>query len=398
VKIAIVVQRYGLEVQGGAELHARRVGEHLTKYHHIEIITTTALDYLTWKPYYKEGEDILHGITIHRFDVVRPRNMFTFDLLNKFVSHFPHPVFAERIWMNAQGPYCPKLLNFIRESKDDYDLFIFLTYMYYPTFFGLPIVSERAVLIPTAHNDPILKFNIFRDFFKRPAGFIYNTIEEKELLENRFGTAEKPGIVAGIGIDIPENLDTAAAYNEYPNLKDREYILYVGRISAPKGAFLLIDHFLRFRKETGRDIHLVIAGKKDLEAPKDPSIIMTGFVSEEVKFSLLKHTRILINPSRFESLSIILLESWLMETPVIVNGECRVLESQVKRSGGGLVFRNYESFKKGLCELLDEREKAHNIAMSGKRYAIDNYSWDIIEKKISDFLESLAHRRPINTS
>ena len=48
-KIAIVVQRYGLEVNGGAELHARLLAEELNKSNLVEVFTTCALDYDLWE-------------------------------------------------------------------------------------------------------------------------------------------------------------------------------------------------------------------------------------------------------------------------------------------------------------------------------------------------------------
>ena len=49
MKIAIVVQRYGADINGGAELHARYIAEHLSKHVQVEVLTTCATDYITWR-------------------------------------------------------------------------------------------------------------------------------------------------------------------------------------------------------------------------------------------------------------------------------------------------------------------------------------------------------------
>ncbi|MCD4784685.1 MAG: glycosyltransferase family 4 protein [Candidatus Eremiobacteraeota bacterium] len=389
MKIAFVVQRYGLEVNGGAELLARWLAEHLLKYFDIDIITTTAMDYNTWKPHYPEGKSEINGVTIHRFNVSKPRNMFYFDLLSKFVFHLGHPAFLEKAWMDAQGPYCPDMIEFIKKNYDNYDIFLFITYLYAHTHMGLPAAEGKVVLIPAAHDEPPLRLSIFKDVFRIPSGFIYNTIEEKELLSRRFDVEEKPGIIAGVGINLPDNVDPEIAFEKFPQLKGKDYIIFVGRVSTSKDADVLVDYFLKFREETGREIYLVILGKGEMIVKEHPAIVLPGFVSEDEKFSFIKNARALVNPSRFESLSMVLLEAWLMETPVMVSGKCEVTRNQTVRSGGGLSFADYDSFQEGLIQILDNREKAHEMGVSGRKYTEENYSWQHIEEKISEFLKSI---------
>lgn len=392
MKIAVVVQRYGLEVNGGAELHARWLAEHLSKYFDIEIITTTAMDYNTWKLHYPEGESEINGLTVHRFNVSKPRNMFYFDLLSKFVFHVCHPVFLEKAWMNAQGPYCPDMIEFIRKNYDKYDIFLFFTYLYAHTYMGLPAAKGKVVLIPTAHDEPPLRLSIYRDMFRIPSGFIYNTIEEKKLLSERFDVKDKPGIIAGVGINLLDNVDLDIAYEKFPQLKGKDYIIFVGRISTSKDADVLVDYFLKFREKTGREIYLVLLGKGEMTVKEYPAIILPGFVSGEEKFSFIKNARALVNPSRFESLSMVLLESWLMETPVMVSGKCEVTKKQTERSGGGLSFTDYDSFQEGLLQILENRENANEMGISGRKYTEENYSWQHIEEKISEFLKGILKK------
>ncbi len=49
VKLAIVVQRYGRAINGGAELHARYLAEHLARHAEVEVLTTCASDYVSWR-------------------------------------------------------------------------------------------------------------------------------------------------------------------------------------------------------------------------------------------------------------------------------------------------------------------------------------------------------------
>ena len=270
-----------------------------------------------------------------------------------------------------------------------YDIFLFFTYLYAHTYMGLPVAKGKVVLIPTAHDEPPLRLSIYKEMFKIPSGFIYNTIEERELLSKHFDVKDKPGIIAGVGINLPEDVNPDIAYAKFPQLKGKDYIIFVGRISTSKDADVLVDYFLKFREKTGRDIYLVMLGKGDMAVKEHPSIILPGFVSGEEKFSFIKNSVALVNPSRFESLSMVLLEAWFMETPVMVSGKCEVTKKQVQRSGGGFSFIDYNSFQERLIKILDNREETKKMGLSGRKYAEENYSWENIEKKISDFLIKL---------
>jgi len=80
-RVAFVVQRCGLEVNGGAELLCRMVAERLAREVPTEVLTTCALDYMTWANHYPPGEERLGELIIRRFPVARPREVESFDRL-----------------------------------------------------------------------------------------------------------------------------------------------------------------------------------------------------------------------------------------------------------------------------------------------------------------------------
>lgn len=67
-KIAIVVARYGVNINGGAEMHARMLAEHLNGKYKVSVITTCAKDNSTWKNHYKAGEEVINDIKVMRFE------------------------------------------------------------------------------------------------------------------------------------------------------------------------------------------------------------------------------------------------------------------------------------------------------------------------------------------
>ena len=163
-KIAFVSPRYGLEVNGGAELYCRQLAEKLVDIFEVEVITTCAIDYISWKDEYKEGEEELNGVTVRRFKVDLPRNIKEFDKFTPIVLEKGHTIDDEIKWMNLQGPTSSKLVQFISDNKDSYCAVIFIPYLYYTTFFGVQAVQDKCILIPAAHDEPFIKLEIFKNY------------------------------------------------------------------------------------------------------------------------------------------------------------------------------------------------------------------------------------------
>jgi len=386
MKLAFVVQRYGLEVNGGAELLCRQIAEHLSKYFTIEIITTCAIDYVTWKNEYPEGTSPLNNVTVHRFPVDYPRDKIKFNQFSERIFQRPHTIVDEIQWMRLQGPYSSKLLEFIEINKNTYDFFIFFTYLYCTTYFALPLVFNKAILVPTAHDEPPIYLSIFNDLFKLPKAIIYNSEEERNFVNLKFKTETIPHDIIGTGIEVPDTIDPSAFERHY-GLQD--FIVYVGRIDESKGCKELFDYFIRYKMEYPSSLKLVLLGKAVMEISNHPDIFPLGFVSEQDKFNCIMASELLIMPSRFESFSIVLFEAWHCNRPVLVNGNCEVLKGQCIRSNGGLWYSNYEEFKECFEILLKNQNVRKNLGENGKCFVDENYRWEIVERKYLRFINKL---------
>lgn len=383
MRVAFVVQRYGLNVNGGAELFCRSIAEHMSKYWDVEVITTCAVDYRSWKNEYSPGTDIVNGIKVRRFPVDRPRALWKF----RFLSLIPN---AERLWpewMKAQGPHSTGLLDFLEKEKDNYDCFIFVTYLYCTTYFGLRKVREKAVLIPHAEDAPVLGYPIFKDIFSMPKAIIYNTPEEKRLVNRLHKNGHIQSDVIGVGVDLPRSIDADGARRKF-NLSG-DFVLYIGRITPDKGCDRMFGYFMRYKKRRPGPLKLVLIGKVFMNVPSHPDIVSLGFLSEQDKFNTLSASRMLIMPSPYESLSIVLLEAWLAKIPVLVNGDCEVMRGQCERSGGGLAYGNYNEFAQNVDYLLVNGDVRDGMGRSGREYVASNYGWDIIEKKYLNLFERI---------
>lgn len=382
MRLAFVIQRYGLEVNGGAELHCRWLAERLARRHQVEVFATRALDYLEWRNHYPEGSETVNGIPVHRYTVKRPRNARAFASLCNRCFHEAHTREEEESWVLENGPYSPALVKAVARARERFDRFLFYCFRYYHSYHGLPAVREKALLVPTAEEDPAVQLGIMKPLFHAPRGLVYLTPEEQALVEDASGNQALPSVVIGSGLNLPE-ADPTLDFRARHGLA-RPFLLYVGRIDKNKGCVTLFAYFRKFREETGADVDLVLAGRSVVKVPDDPHIRHVGFISEEEKVAALSQCALLVIPSPYESLSVITLEAWKLGVPVLANARCKVLMGQCLRSNGGFFYHGYAEFAEGLRLLLASPELRATLGRQGREYVEREYSWDTIDAKMED--------------
>ncbi len=379
MKIAFVVQRYGLEINGGAELHCRWVAEHMRKHWDTHVLTTQAQDYISWKNSYPERRETINGVPVLRFPVARIRDPERFGKLQAHVLDHEHSREDELEWLKEEGPFVPELIEHIRTRAEDYDFWFFFSYRYYHSYWGIQAVPHKSILVPTAERDAVIHLHLFKDLFRKPRALVYNSAEERDMIQDLASNRDVPGDVVGVGTEIPDSYSAAAFRAAYGIAG--AYIVYVGRIDENKGCPELFDFFLRFKQETASDVRLVLVGSSLLKIPAHPDILYLGFLSEADKFAALAGAEILCMPSFFESLSMVTLEAWALGKPVLANARCEVLRGQCRRSQAGLYYRTYEDFRDALRLLLADGALRRALGEHGRRYYRAHYTWDAIEGK-----------------
>ena len=387
MKIAFIVQRYGLDVLGGAEFHCRLIAELLSKHYEVEILTTCAKDYLTWKNDYEEGDEKINGLVVKRFKVAKERKPKNFGRFSRRVFKLFHFNRDELKWLELQGPYSPSLFNFLERNEESYDLFIFFSYRFWPTYHGIMRFSHKSFLVPTAEHDDAIYLKIFKPFFNKPKAIIYNSVEEKNLINHVSSNNDIFSDIIGVGVKVPERYNSREFRNRY-NIFD-DYVIYVGRIDPNKGCPEMFQCFLQYvKKNPSRKIKLVLIGKEVIKIPRHKSIIYLGSISSEDKFSAINNSLFMIMPSQYESLSMVTLEAWFVSKPVLVNGRCEVLKGQCRRSNGGLYYSNYEEFEACMDYMLQNGSSVKMLGKQGNAYAEKNYKWEVIERKYINMIKS----------
>jgi glycosyltransferase involved in cell wall biosynthesis len=391
VKIAVVAQRYGADINGGAELHARYVAEHLARHADVEVLTTCARDYVTWANELPAGVDQVNGMTVRRFPVARPRDARHFARRSAAVFVRPHSVRDELVWLDSEGPTSPALVRHIESAAAAFDWFVFFSYRYYHAYHGARAVPHKAVLVPTAERDAAMGLGIFPPVFRGVRTLMFNSFEERAMIEHVAGRA-LPGVVVGIGSDVPDCPDPGRFRQRF-GIRG-PFAVYVGRIDENKGCKELFDFFLRFTHQMPGNLQLVLVGTSILQVPTHPRIRHLGFLNDEDKFDAMVAADVLIMPSYYESLSMVALEAWALGKPVLANGKCDVLKGQALRSNAGLFYESYGEFAEALYAITSSPSLADALGRNGRRYFRAHYAWPVIEQKYTETFARLSRQPP----
>jgi glycosyltransferase involved in cell wall biosynthesis len=395
VKLAIVVQRYGADINGGAELHARYIAEHLSPRAQVAVLTTCAHDYVTWHDQYPAGLDTVNGIPVQRFSVDRERDVKLFATRSDRVFEQPHSHLDELKWLDAEGPTSTSLISHIRADRASYDYFLFFSYRYYHAYHGARAVSEKAILVPTAERDEAIGLSIFHPVFRSVRALMYNSPEERRMIQAAANNYDVPGVVVGIGSDIPSRAQVdAGRFRQKYGITGR-FALYVGRIDQNKGCQELFTFFLQAIPALPKGLGLVLIGKEILPIPSHPRITHLGFLDDRDKFDALAAADLLVMPSYYESLSMVALEAWALGRPVLANGRCEVLRGQCIRSRAGLYYENQAEFVETLRAIADGRSLNGALGNNGREFFDRHYSWPVIERTYLEMLERLNAERGI---
>src|SRR4029453_8668149 len=364
-----------------------------------------------------------------------------FNKFSDWIYNNPHTRADEMEWLKQQGPWCPALIDHLRRQHQQYDVLIFFTYLYAPTVLGTEVSPGRSILVPTAHDEPAIKLEVFKDLFSRVAALCYLTEGEKQFVQHHFPDRPLLEELIGVGVDIPQQ----QPYPRMPAPPDEEPTNggetngeagATGRAGEPGeagraglkgeeagggGSRAENDTTLRdfpshllargsvFRRrhrlhgplalyggridpgkgceelieyfssyvKEGGDATLALMGVKLMALPEQPFIRFAGLLSESERIQALEAATVVICPSPYESLSLLALEAMSVGTPVLVNARSTVLVEHCTRSNGGLWYADRNEFIECLNVLLADASLRAVLGRNGREYVRQNYRWDV---------------------
>ena len=392
-KIAFVIPWYGENIPGGAEMELRGIAHHVADAGiEVEILTTCVEKFTAdWNiNYHPEGTSQSGNLVVRRFPV-RKRDVRAFDKVNtklmngECVSHAEEELFIREM-INS-----PKLYSYIAENKDQYDVVAFIPYMFGTTYFGAKECFEKAVMIPCFHDEAYIYMDVFKPVLESIAGMIYLAKPECSLANKVFNLENVHQAVLGGGLDTEFKYD-AEAFRRKFQISD-PFILYAGRKDVGKNIYTLIQYFCEYKRRNKTATKLVLIGGGEIRIPEamENEIIDLGFVDYQDKYNAYAAALCTCQPSFHESFSLVVMESWLCERPVLVHAQCAVTRNFVSEVNGGLYFDNYYEFE-GCVEYFQKKENISVLmGKKGRQFVLENFAWDVIVDKYVTFFEKVIN-------
>jgi glycosyltransferase involved in cell wall biosynthesis len=288
------------------------------------------------------------------------------------------------------------------------------------------INPARSVLVPTAHDEPAIRLEIYKDVFSKPAAIMFNTEIERQFVKAQFGKLPPIEETAGVGVDLPQHQpyprmpalveqesanDEGAVAEEEPPLRELPshltargavfrrrhrlygpFALYGGRIDPGKGCEELIEYFSRY-VNGGGDANLVLMGVKLMVLPDEPFINFAGLLSDRERLQALEAATVVVCPSPYESLSLLALEALSVGTPILVNGRSPVLVEHCVRSNAGLYYADGDEFVECLKLLVRDDRLRAEMGRNGREYVRRDYRWDVVLGKYERVFAKIRNAR-----
>jgi len=394
VRLGIVLPRYGADVVGGTEHWLQTLAEHLVaeRGFEVEVFTTCATSAVTWADELPPGTTELHGVTVHRHRSVSGRDP-AYGALDPLIRRDPGgvPDHVARRFVELVGPVCPDVLDHAEASACD--LIAVTPYLFWPAVHGVPRLGRRVVFHGAAHDEAELHLRILRPVYAAAGGFAYNSFAERSLVERVFPVGQLPGCV--VCNTVVERHGDPVAARQALGIGEAPFLLCVGRVERTKGAHVLAEMFLEYKRRHPGPLKLVFIGPENERVERDPDLVVAGRQPEAVKWGALRAAEVFVTPSAFESFSLVVLESWLAGRPVLVNGRCAATVEHCRRGHGGLWFDSYGTFEAALDRLLGDDDLRADLGRRGEAYARANFAWPPLLDRYESLCERVLARRSL---
>lgn len=386
--------RYFEGIAGGAETLLGALATELARRgNSVELLTTCAKDNRTWNNELPPGEENIHGVHVRRFPV-HERDLDAWIPVQCAIHEGKQISLDDQLLWFRESVNSRELYRYLQLRGDAFDALLFGPYLFGTTFWGSMIYPHKSILVPCLHDEAYAYLDCVASMFRSVRGCLFNAEPEMHLARSLYG--EILGAVVGMGFETPSrvHIESLEPYFKHP----APYIVYLGRKEMGKNVHVLLDYFCEAKRDglLPADLQLVILGggsfsdlhRDDLRQRDD--IIDLPHLSERDKQRVVRHSLFLCQPSMNESFSIVIMEAWMVGTPVVVHGKCPVTRHHVVESRGGLYFSSPSDLAGVTRYMLETPEARGVFARNGAEYVAKDYGWPRVLERFDAAIESLC--------
>jgi glycosyltransferase involved in cell wall biosynthesis len=382
--------------------------------HEVDVLTTCALDHYSWDNEFPEGVSEEKGVRVRRFLVDRRPSRAALAAQISIQAGRVPDLDHQVSWLGFQFA-SPGLFEHVARHGRGYDALVFSPYLFWNTTACLPFVADRAVLVPCLHDEGYARLDMVRAVLALPALVWFLSGPEHELA-HALGPVARCHSVTGAGVRVPRHYDPDG-FRERHGLR-RPFLLYAGRREGGKGLSWLLEALAsalstddRPERSPGerRDgtgpagglggLDLVIIGKGDpgatLRVPPELTgrVFDLGYVDDAERDNAFAAAFAYLQPSTVESFSRTAMEAWLAGRPVVALASNAVLAWHCRRSGGGMLVSDAPSLGQALAKLASDPALVSELGQAGRRYVLENYTWDTVLDRMEASLQALVAGR-----
>jgi glycosyltransferase involved in cell wall biosynthesis len=172
-------------------------------------------------------------------------------------------------------------------------------------------------------------------------------------------------------------------FQRFPRLRDRQFLLFAGRVGKEKNLGFLLDVLQNVTKAVP-DIMLCVAGDgpwldtfKEETAAKNlnDSVVFTGYIDRSQMPAVYSAATVFVFPSKTETQGLVTIEAMLSGLPVVAIGEMGTVDVMQGDNGGFMVKDDIGEFSERVIQLLTDRSlyeaKVKDALSYGRSWTID---------------------------
>lgn len=385
-RVAIVAFRFGADIIGGAESSLRTIAQAFQRGGiDVEIFTTCTSHESAWTNDLPAGTFAVDGLTVHRFPIDAHDRVAHHNTLRRIIAADGRVDVATAGEYLRHSIHSSKLIQALAARRSEFDAIVTGPYLFGLTHDVATAFPDQTLLVPCFHDEPYVRLGCWQQSYGAVGGILYHSPEEREFAECVLGLNHPRTTEIGALIDARSTPSALAHGLTEP------YVVYCGRYSEQKNLPLLLEYAERYQREQPGRFRFVFVGHGEVRIPEAAWAVGRGRLEEEEKRQVLAHAAALVQLSRQESLSLVVLEAWAQGIPVIVHQDCAVLRGQTERARGGRAVESYNAFAAALDDLWQRPDAWRALGANGRAYVIDRYgSEDAYRRRLLDAIDSLT--------